>query len=257
MDFSRLFCQDYQQRAEAARSAYEKKRVLCCLSGGLDSTYMVYQFLRLGYHVDPLYVEITNNAAKVAREEVALKAIMNTFEDAIERGELPGKLSGVERISVSVSCCKNLFFKQVLPFLSSLASSVDVNAHEMVAIGYVMNDDAISYLDDIRAVWKSFDRIAKSPMPELAFPNAKITKNVILEYLPAKFMQHVTWCEYGEPGDMKFCGDCPACRRAEGHRGRYEQLTGTRHKTRKELRRERMTGIDALPRSESESLTEA
>lgn len=94
-------------------------------------------------------------------------------------------------------------------------------------------------------------------MPELVFPNAKINKALILNHLPAPLLQHVTWCEYGEPDDMKFCEKCPACLRAEGHRVKYERVTGTRHKTRKErAKEERMAASEVPLKSESESLTE-
>lgn len=82
---------------------------------------------------------------------------------------------------------------------------------DVAALSYVMNDDAVSYLDDISSMYAAMKCIMHSP-PELEFPLSKTKKQEILFDMPERLVMEVTFCEnFGSDGDN--CGECTPCRR--------------------------------------------
>lgn len=79
-----------------------------------------------------------------------------------------------------------------------------------VAIGYVQNDDAVSFLDDIQKIWKSFKTIAPH-LPKLVFPLVKTPKYQLYNTFPHELKTKITWCESPDPDDR--CGKCQPCKR--------------------------------------------
>jgi hypothetical protein len=81
---------------------------------------------------------------------------------------------------------------------------------DKIAIGYVMNDDAISYLKEIKDIYRSFEKIkADRKLPSLEFPLSKFKKSEIVKSLPFQYLKEITFCE----GIEDNCGTCPTCRR--------------------------------------------
>lgn len=56
------------------------KHYLVSWSGGLDSTYLIYDLLRKNQRVSAVYTKIQNNTAKNLREHAAIAAIRPIFE---------------------------------------------------------------------------------------------------------------------------------------------------------------------------------
>lgn len=61
-------------------------------------------------------------------------------------------------------------------------------------IGYVNNDDAISYLDDIKHIYESYQSISDKLMP-LTFPITKMKKIQMVDELPQRYLDLIISCE--------------------------------------------------------------
>lgn len=71
-----------------------------------------------------------------------------------------------------------------------------------------MNDDAISYLDDIQTTVKALNAFREIPV-EVNFPLSKWKKETIISALPSDLYKHITYCEGGQKRDK--CGKCLPC----------------------------------------------
>lgn len=166
------------------------KRVGVLFSGGLDSTYLVWKNLKDGNDVVPIYVEITNNKTKTILEKNRIELLCDEF-----RKDFDGKIRYVEYpITIGVNANEDsLHFKQVPIWIFAMVFLQSMSIDE-IQIGYVMNDDAISYLDDIRNMYNSYQPICDTMKP-LEFPITKMKKWQIVSELPKKYLDLVFSCE--------------------------------------------------------------
>lgn len=169
-------------------------------SGGLDSTYMIYKYLQEHHRVEAYYIEIKNNKEKTKRELTSIKELCKLFKDyAFEYKGILAEFS-LNIIDDNVSA-----FHQS-PFWITSAYYLK----GPVSIGYVMNDDSISYLQDYNNIAKSYNTLRNTPL-KLEFPLYKTSKQEILKYLPKEYLKHITYCESEEK--LTSCGKCHSCRR--------------------------------------------
>lgn len=179
-------------------------------SGGLDSTYMIQHLLDSNPNnvVWAYYVEIENNRDKVETEKNAIKTmtpiLKQKYSNRFEYCGLACKFSIETKGNL-------LAFYQMPLWISAVVCSTSDKVKE-IAIGYIMNDDAISYLDDFRYIVRSFDAISKTPYPKIIFPLSKINKEMINSKLDRELKRHVVWCEM--PENSKPCGRCHSCERS-------------------------------------------
>lgn len=186
----------------------QEKRVLVGWSGGVDSTGLVNQYLSQGCIVDAVYCVFKNSFGKSNRELAARKAMLDGYFSAWRGYHL--HVSEPIVIDLSFSPMAAAGFQQVMPWLLLLHANV-LPHHKEVALAYVMNDDAISYLEEIKAIWNSFQGISQFPLPPLIFPFSKTKKENIYRALPAEIRDLTTWCERAEGEDK--CGVCTPCRK--------------------------------------------
>lgn len=187
----------------------KNKTVLCSWTGGLDSTAMVLQYLGEGNTVIPVYTEMKNNPNKTNRELAALEEL---------RPLMPHNclLGYTRKMSIEIPGGGNSAkLPQSFAMLSALAYSVYEDVDE-VAIGYVMNDDAISFLPEIQAVWESMLSLMWKP-PPLLFPMKQKTKTELWFSLTPEMRRAVTWCEdeFHFHATTKYCGKCVPCRKMD------------------------------------------
>ncbi len=199
------------------------KRVAILFSGGLDSTYLMWKNLKDGNTVIPVYVEIENNEVKTKLEknriELLWKEFAKEFHDENDN-YYNSKLQPI-KYAVKVGVHANegsLYFKQIPIWIFSVVFLQGMDVDE-VQIGYVSNDDAISYLDDIQNIYKSYQAISE-PMKPLVFPITKMKKYMMAQELPEQYRKYVFSCEMARiigKEDAEFieyepCCECVPCR---------------------------------------------
>ena len=169
------------------------KKVAVLFSGGLDSTYLVWKNLQEGNIVYPIYVEIENNRVKTILEKNRTKLLYHEFSK--EYNFKIHEITNLVNIGISL-CHENLGFKQLpIWILSSLYAQSD--EFDEIQIGYVSNDDAISYLDDIQKIYKSYQPLilpSKQLLP-LKFPLIKTKKWEMIRELPKQYNELIISCE--------------------------------------------------------------
>ena len=200
------------------------KKVVVLFSGGLDSTYLVWKNLKEGNTVIPVYVEIENNEVKTKLEKNRIELLWKEFEKEFRKPEdsyYDFKLKSI-MYAVKVGVHANegsLYFHQIPIWMFSivfLQGMVDVDE---VQIGYVSNDDAISYLDDIQNIYKSYQPISE-PMKPLVFPIIKKKKYMMAQELPEQYRKYIFSCEAARiigKEDVEFieyepCCECAPCK---------------------------------------------
>lgn len=194
----------------------ERKRIGVLFSGGLDSTYLIRKNLEDGNVVTPYYIEIENNSNKIKLEKDRIEKIINLFKK--DYGDL---IRDVQySVNIYVKVFENtLIFKQIPIWILGLLYSNNKFLDEF-QIGYVMNDDAISYIKDIKKIYYSYNSILEKVIP-LKFPLIKYKKEMLLNELPQKYFDLTVTCEEPyiddeyENGLLKYrpCGKCEACNR--------------------------------------------
>jgi hypothetical protein len=199
------------------------KKVAVLFSGGLDSTYLVWKNLKEGNTVFPIYVEIENNETKTILEKNRIELLWKEFEKEFRKDDsyYDFKLKSiVYAIKVGVHANEgSLYFKQMPIWIFSVVFLQGMDNIDEIQIGYVSNDDAISYLDDIQNIYKSYQAISE-PMRPLTFPLTKMKKNVIACELPEQYRKYVFSCEMAKITGKKDaelieyepCCDCAPCR---------------------------------------------
>lgn len=166
------------------------KKIGVLFSSGLDSTYLVWDNLKNGNEVVPIYIEITNNDTKTILEKNRIKLMYKKFTDEFEN-----KIKNIEYVVTAGICASedSLHFKQVPVWILGLMFCQSMGFDE-IQIGYVGNDDAISYLDDIQKIYKSYKSIQDNLVP-LTFPLRKTKKDYLASQLPKQYLDLIFSCE--------------------------------------------------------------
>lgn len=197
----------------------KRKTVGVLFSGGLDSTYLVWKNLKDGNNVQPIYYEIDNNENKSKLEKNRIELLRNEFNK-----EFGGRVRDVKyclKVDLKDLSSPNLCLKQVPVWIFGLVFSQYFDLDE-IQIGYVMNDDAISYIKEIKKIYKSFNSISFKNQIPLKFPLLKNKKHDLLNELPEKYKDLIVSCEQPHinediesSGILKYkpCGRCDACER--------------------------------------------
>lgn len=104
-------------------------------SGGLDSTYIVWDHLSKDEPIDTLYVKL-NNKEKSEREtksRLLIKNLLNQYSISIRNSyEIEMPVLGVSH---------NVTFTQPLLWLMSITLILDPDIHSHVELGYIRGDD--------------------------------------------------------------------------------------------------------------------
>jgi len=200
------------------------KNVAVLFSSGLDSTYLVWKNLKEGNVVIPIYVEIENNEIKsiIEKNRVKLlcKEFRKEFDDTKSMFERKQVHDVVFAIKVGVHANEgSLYFKQVPIWLFSVVFLQGMDNIDEIQIGYVSNDDAISYLEDIQNIYKSYQTISE-PMKPLVFPLTKKKKYDMAHELPKQYRDLIFSCEMAtiigskdaEIIKYEACCDCVPCK---------------------------------------------
>lgn len=180
--------------------------IFCLWSGGLDSTYMVAKLLADNHNVGTGYIKLSNNVNKSEREINARNHMLKYFYKFANFADY-GILQSINIHHVS----GRMSFHQAQWWLNSIASIP--KQYDKLAIGYVMNDDAISYLKDFENIVDSLNLLTTEKI-DVIFPIIKMKKGEMWDYISPEIKKFVTWCEDEDIENEDHCGKCNPCRKA-------------------------------------------
>jgi 7-cyano-7-deazaguanine synthase in queuosine biosynthesis len=197
-----------------------KKNIAILWSGGLDSTYLLYNALKEGNTVTAFYINIMNNKNKTKMEKNAI----NNLKIELEKLNLKN-FRVVFPFSINVeNVNESLEFQQVPIWIFALTqilngglSHKSYNFDE-IQIGYVSNDDALSIIDEISKVYNSLVKLFSNSSikkAKLTFPLKRIKKDRIIQELPESLLYEVVWCESPTiypSGLFRTCENCSPCK---------------------------------------------
>jgi 7-cyano-7-deazaguanine synthase in queuosine biosynthesis len=202
------------------------KNIIVMSSGGFDSTYLIWKNLEEGNKVFPVYIETTIDPEQKKAEINALNIICHYFSDIYGFSMIN---CWPERLELNVTYAKGIPLQQsqVWIYGAFLFSQKEQKNFDEVQIGYIMNDCALSYLDELKNLWNAFNLFkhdASNKTPNLSFPIIKKLKfdimNVLSEKCPEIF-SFVHFCE--RPKEKENCKECPSCKKA--YSSEYERLS--------------------------------
>lgn len=182
------------------------KRPLLLLSGGLDSTYILFKYPT----ADTIRVEVKNSWEKVKREQEAVQRV----REYINHRNL-GKDQGRHDVKEYTIEGRNFGFTQMPVWFIKLFEASHPDCHTSAMVGYCDGDQAAESIAWLVTAWDALWRAVRpgAEIVPLYFPASKITKVQMLQEMPDELIK-LTWsCEalYGtEAGE---CGQCFPCHR--------------------------------------------
>lgn len=195
-------------------------------TGGLDSTYLVYSLLEEGRDVILFYVNLNNNDSQRFAEKLAIKKLINQFEIDYPNRKIQYKEIGDILINYSqyleVDNRVDYSYNQLIQASVWILFTTFVNIVDEIHFGYVMNDDAISYLRDFKKIHKSYQRLmTEGKKSKLKYPLTKMSKDDIKKFLPTKYKELISYCDMPK---IRFtlktnqiriipCNECASCQR--------------------------------------------
>lgn len=192
--------------------------ILIPFSSGLDSTVLVHDALEKKEKIKVCYIDIKNNIGKGTIEVQQRRKILKLLEDKFNTYIYDS--IGTE---ITVNSNHILSLPQAAVWIVGLLYNVTSEIKE-VRIGYCKNDDAISFLEDIKKIWKSYQSICSFKLPKLTFPISKSGKIEHYYKLPSDIFQETFFCENPLSVEKKIktdffswedCGECGTCKRAK------------------------------------------
>lgn len=208
----------------------QEKHPLIVLSGGMDSTYMLWKALEKG-DVHTCYIKASQHPNKIP---VELEARMNVIEyftkltgnkvltDTIvdlptirwqeSRKRFPN--DGFEWVDSGDNIVKDHTWAQAPLWLFGLLFVADGRIHSSVNVGNVMGDGISSHLGDMKLAWQHTVMYCKANFVSLEFPLRYVDKSMIMNTLPLDVFTKLWVCELpriDEHDITQPCGQCPAC----------------------------------------------
>lgn len=183
------------------------KKVFVLWSAGVDSTYLILYLLQKGYKVDAGYIKLLQNEKQTIRELEAINRLLPLIDDVnfTYRGVLN---------EVNIVNSGNVILNQIPIFITAL---YHLEKYEEFAMGFIMNDDTISWIPEIIACYEGFRPLVCN-LPKLTFPLIKLKKATLYNSLPIKIQKQVEWCEDEDDKydpETKKCDSCHSCKRME------------------------------------------
>lgn len=151
---------------------------------------------------------------------------------------LPGSLHQELKLNIGIenlSDSRLLFMQMPIWIIAALYVNPSI---QKILIGYCMNDDAISYLDEIKKIYHSYKHLmSDKKMPKLGFPLSKTKKREMFITMPEEISQLTVFCE--NPTGKIDCGRCDSCERYK-HENLFYRYT------RNQLQKEESLSIEPL-----------
>lgn len=180
------------------------KKVIVLWTGGCDSTYLIHQYLKKGYWVLPISFSIAQPSHQAFAERIVRNKLSQMFADKYPNRLVEDiticEVGGFRCVGYNVSGVSQ---PGMAMFAISMIPDEWIQASSEIAMGYVMADDAISYLQDIKSLYRAFKpmRSNLTRWPKLVFPLQKTHKldayyKLLEAYDPEILVRsHITSCE--------------------------------------------------------------
>lgn len=184
------------------------------LSGGLDSTYLLYTMLRRHKEVVVVNSVILSNPCITARQEEAVRNILNKMEEFHREGKVIGRVIRVIPISIP-GVSLGLSRVPMSVWWGAVGTAVIDDSTENFYLGYVKGDKASSTFHHLKEAWPHLLRVAKfdtnpiRKLPDLVAPLINVTKAEIISKIPQELLGMITWCDSRYFKDD--CGNCWSC----------------------------------------------
>lgn len=168
------------------------KTVGILFSGGLDSTYLMWKNLKEGNSVRPIYITIGNNGNKVQLEKNRIELIRKEMVEEFKHqtDSTIHTISYIIDILVN-SNMPNIILKQPPIWMLGILSISNIDE---IQVGYVANDDMISYIDDFKKLYNSYKFLMVDKIP-IKFPLIKSHKIEMYRELPEQYKNLIVTCE--------------------------------------------------------------
>lgn len=123
------------------------KKVMIPWSGGFDSTLCILMAHNAGYSIDAVYSTIDNNTKSNEIEDAARRKLTAEFRK-FGLSVYPRHINNVLNKEPG-----RVPLRQMPIWTNTLVYALD--EHDEIWLGYKRNDDAISMMDEIRALWEA------------------------------------------------------------------------------------------------------
>jgi len=207
---------------------FDQKVPLVLFSGGLDSTYLVYELLKHS-PVDVVYCNADQHTNKIEAERIAREKIIAEFDTLNTRFKVRNQYEA-DRFSLSQNPA--VLFQQPPAWIFGALSVIDPRKHSSLEVGYVSGDCALTYRHEMTRAWNALNELCLSENLPLKMQLMRWTKQDILGMIPDELRKLVWICELPkadlvENAPIQACGTCAACERWE-----YEQMRFDRKRAR-------------------------
>lgn len=171
-----------------------EKRPLVLFSGGLDSTFRMYQHSDAGRNADYTYVDAGQSAEKVKIEQASVERVLQWLHK--RKPDAYHQCHRYPNSKVNFANGVDVGWSQPIPWLICALEIVDPSRHSAVEISYVMGDEIGSRIPALKEAWAALWPIAKkSEFVPLEFPLMDVSKQNILYNMPPD-LYDLTWvCE--------------------------------------------------------------
>lgn len=204
------------------------KHPLVVFSGGMDSTYMLWEELKKG-NVYTCYFTAGQHHYKAEKEIEQRSKIISMLESLTGNSVIEdtivrlGGYMGIEMVQTrrrddyvthDTNNPPDFLWSQANKWLfAALYVSNGRSKHSSIMIGNVMGDDITVHQADQIAAWKHLQAFTKSVPIPLEFPLTYVTKRVIFPQMPLDLLELIWVCELPEKSDLEThaCGECHAC----------------------------------------------
>lgn len=194
----------------------ELKGPLILFSGGLDSTYLVYETLKTS-NVHLVYVVGNVYTEKMKLELAAREKIKQWFTD---NPHSEFKIISDTVLHFEIGDFRQMFngmkITQPAMWLFPALYYYKAGLHTSVQIGYVKDDVILPYLEDLKTAWQSLSNVAKHEFVPLTFPISHIEKSFSYSALPVDLRSLIWVCDTPQINgqrQMIECGRCGPCAR--------------------------------------------
>lgn len=205
---------------------------LVVFSGGMDSSYMLYEALLQG-NVHTCYIKGTQSSLKIPVELEARKKIAKILQEKTGNliltdtvvdlaGSKPIYTDKVNYNGGTIHTYGNdapdITWGQAYIWLFGLMFVTDGRIHSEVQIGNVMDDDINMHLDNMKLAWETTQKFSKrNPIP-LVFPLSCQRKFNILSEMPKQALAYIWVCDRPKQDENDLTIPCEYCASCVDHK---------------------------------------